>query len=105
MEQRNSNAATMTVPDHDETRRKRLLFRSRHRGTREMDILLGGFAEANLGRFSNAELDQLEGLLNEADDDLYAWALGRVPIPDRADSPVARSFAEAVRRRGGDPSN
>jgi len=95
----------MTVPDLDETRRKRLLFRSRHRGTREMDILLGGFAEANLGRFSTAELDQFEDLLNEADDELYAWALGRAPIPERADSPVVRSFADAVRRRGGAPSN
>lgn len=95
----------MNSPDLREIRRKRLLFRSRHRGTKEMDILLGGFAEDSLGRFSDSELDQFERLLNEADDDLYGWALERMPIPDGAEDSVLRSFIESVRRRGGGQSN
>lgn len=70
-----------------------------------MDILLGGFAEDNLAGFSEAELDQFERLLNEADDDLYAWALGRASIPGDNGTSVLQSFAESVRRRGGNSSN
>ena len=88
-----------------ETRRKRLLFRSQHRGTKEMDILLGGFAAERMADFSESELDNLEVLLSEADDDLYGWALGRMPVPDASDTPLLRDFIESVRRRGGASSH
>lgn len=87
--------------ESNEIKRKRLLFRSKHRGTKEMDILLGGYYEANMDIFSESELSLFEALLNEADDDLYAWALGRTPVPETADSPVLRGFIESVRKRGG----
>ena len=95
----------MNAPDPNETRRKRLLFRSRHRGTKEMDILLGGFAEANLARFSAEELDQFERLLEVADDDLYGWVMGRQPVPEASGSLVLKAFTESVRFRGGSQSN
>ena len=87
--------------ESSEIKRKRLLFRSKHRGTKEMDILLGGYYEANMSSFSEAELMLFEALLNEADDDLYDWALGRIPVPDAVDSPVLQGFIESVRARGG----
>lgn len=60
----------------DTRRRNRLLYRSRHRGTKEMDVLLGSFAERHIGGFSESELDQYEALLAESDPDLLNWCLG-----------------------------
>lgn len=88
-----------------ETRRKRLLFRSKHRGTKEMDILLGGYYETKMQEFTIEELDVFEALLNEPDDDLYAWALGRVEVPVECDSPVLRGFIDSVKNRGSSTSN
>jgi antitoxin CptB len=53
-------------------RRKRLLFRCWHRGTREMDLILGRFADAEIAALSNDELSQLERLIEVPDPDLYA---------------------------------
>jgi antitoxin CptB len=53
-------------------RRKRLLFRCWHRGTREMDLILGRFADAEIANLSDGELTQLEHLMDVPDPDLYA---------------------------------
>ncbi len=71
-----------------ETRRKRLLFRSRHRGTKEMDLLLGGFADRHMAGFSAAQLDRFEALLQNSDPDLYGWITGRDTIPRGQDHDV-----------------
>jgi antitoxin CptB len=63
-------------------RRKRLLFRCWHRGTREMDLLMGRFADAEIDRLTDAELAELELLIEVPDPDLYAALTGnaeRVP--------------------------
>ena len=44
-------------------RRKRLLWRASHRGTREMDLLLGGFARNRIEHLNDAELDELEAII------------------------------------------
>jgi antitoxin CptB len=62
-------------------RRKRLLFRCWHRGTREMDLILGRFADAEIGNLSDAELTELEGLLDVSDPDLYAAITGDKVLP------------------------
>ena len=62
-------------------RRKRLLFRCWHRGTREMDLILGRFADAEIGNLSDAELTELEGLLEVSDPDLYAAITGDKVLP------------------------
>lgn len=83
----------MTIlPDADQARRKRLRFRSQHRGTREMDLLLGRFAEAVLPGLGPAELDALETLIEMPDDDLYAWKTGREAPPHDLDTPLLRRF-------------
>jgi antitoxin CptB len=67
-----------------EIRRKRLLYQSAHRGTKESDLLLGAFAAAHLAGFTPAELDQFELLLGENDAVLFDWIAGReTPPPDR----------------------
>src|SRR5437763_15927746 len=60
-------------------RRKRLLFRSWHRGTREMDLILGRFADAEIVNLSEGELAQFEYLMEVPDPDLYAALSGNTP--------------------------
>lgn len=62
-------------------RRRRLLFRSWHRGIREADLLMGRFADCHIGDLSEAELDQYESLLEVPDHDLYVWVTGEMEIP------------------------
>jgi antitoxin CptB len=71
----------MTKPETIETRRKRLLWRASHRGLREMDLMLGGFAKSHIGQFSEAELDELETIIAMPDQDLLGWILGETPVP------------------------
>lgn len=66
-----------------EARRKRLIWRASHRGTREMDLLLGGFAKSQIKRFSETELDELETIIGLPDQELMGWILGGVPVPQR----------------------
>jgi antitoxin CptB len=57
-------------------RRKRLLFRCWHRGTREMDLILGRFADAEITGLTDEDLEQLERLIEVSDVDLYAALTG-----------------------------
>jgi antitoxin CptB len=85
--------ATMPAPASDcasEIRRKRLLFRSWHRGTREADLILGSFAEAHLRDFDAGGLDQYEALLACPDPDLFDWIAGRATPPPEYDTDVTR---------------
>jgi antitoxin CptB len=79
----------MPAPDPD-IRRKRLLYRSWHRGTREADLLLGGFAEAHLAGFDETQLDRYEALLECPDADLFDWIAGRAVPPPEHDTDVTR---------------
>jgi len=73
-----------------DTRRKKILFRCWHRGMKEMDLLLGGFADAEIDGLSEEELAELEHLLTAHDQDLYAWMTGRKPLPEEWDGPLYR---------------
>jgi antitoxin CptB len=73
-----------------EIHRKRLLFRSWHRGTREGDLILGRFAAVHLARFDAAQLDRYETLLDCADADLFDWVAGRAAPPAVHDHDVMR---------------
>jgi antitoxin CptB len=61
-------------------RRKRLLFRCWHRGTREMDLILGRFADAEITGLTDDELSELERLMDIPDPDLYAALTGDTPL-------------------------
>lgn len=72
-----------------ETRRRRLIYRSLYTGMKETDILLGAFARAHLPGLDEAGLDQYERLLDlNQDPQLYAWAIGRDPVPAEYDNEV-----------------
>ena len=70
----------MTV-ENIENQRKRLIYRSGHRGTREMDLLLGSFADKYAPGFSAGELDMYAALLENNDPDLYNWIIGVETLP------------------------
>jgi antitoxin CptB len=69
-------------------RRKRLLFRCWHRGTREMDLILGRFADAEIAGLSDDELAELERLIEVPDPDLYAALTGDKPLAPEYASPL-----------------
>jgi antitoxin CptB len=78
---------TRTSDDLD-PRRRRILFRSWHRGTREMDLLLGRFAESAIADLDDGELDAFERLMEVPDRDLFSWITGTAPTPDNYAGPV-----------------
>lgn len=69
-------------------RRDRLRFRSWHRGTREIDLILGSFADLHLHAFSEAQINAYEALLQENDPDIYDWIIGLQPLPSAHDNDV-----------------
>lgn len=74
-------------------RRRRLLFRSRHRGIREMDLLLGPFADARLKNMTESELDEYEGWLDIPDQQIFAWVTGAEASPPGIDTAL---FGELI---------
>jgi antitoxin CptB len=70
-----------SLNETSEARRKRLLWRASHRGTREMDLLLGGFARIHMDRLTESELDELEAIIGLPDQELMGWILGDHPVP------------------------
>lgn len=68
--------------ESDVVRRKRLRYRSWHRGMKEMDLILGRFADQALATMTEAELGHYEALLSEQDPDLYDWVCRRTAMPE-----------------------
>lgn len=62
-------------------RRKKILFRAWHRGMREMDLLFGQFADANIADLSEKQLDTFERLLDIPDRDVLAWLTAEKMVP------------------------
>ncbi len=77
-----------------EKKRKRLIFRSWHRGTREMDLLLGSFADAHVPGFTAEELAQYDEILHNNDPDLYNWITGKEPAPANLITPVLEKLLD-----------
>lgn len=72
----------------DETRRKKLQFRAWRRGFRELDLLMGSFADTHLGSYDSDGLDAFERLLDVPDWEIYGWLVGQEPVPESHRSPV-----------------
>jgi antitoxin CptB len=77
-----------------ENQRKRLIFRAGHRGTKEMDLLLGGFAAKFVPQFTKDQLDDFEAFLIHNDPDLYNWITGQEEAPPEI---VSLSFFRDLR--------
>ena len=71
-----------------ETRQRKLTFRAWRRGFREMDLLMGTFADQYLADFNETELDEFEQLLSVPDWEVYAWLIGQKPVPENHAGPV-----------------
>jgi len=69
-------------------RRRRILYRCWHRGIREMDLVLGQFAEENIADLSDEQLDELEIIMNEEDQDLVQMVTGAQAIPEKFQTPL-----------------
>ena len=80
-------------------RRKRLLFRAQRRGFKEVDLIFGTFAAAELDRMSEAEMDEFEALLIAPDQECYAWLRGAEAVPAQYDTPLFRRMQALCRRR------
>jgi antitoxin CptB len=85
------SGSTLTSADLD-VRRRKILFRAWHRGTREMDLLMGRFADAALAGLSDAELDEFERLIDVPDGDLFRWIMGEAEPPPEHDTPLFRQL-------------
>lgn len=64
-----------------ETRMKRIAYRAWHRGTREADMMIGGFFDHYGAGLDEPALILFERLLEEQDVDIMAWAMGTQPVP------------------------
>jgi antitoxin CptB len=69
-------------------RLKRLRFRSWHRGTKEADLLVGGFFDAHGAGWSEEQMAWFEAFIEEQDVDIMAWAMGAAPVPARWTGPM-----------------
>jgi antitoxin CptB len=79
---------------HLEMRRRRLRFRAWHRGTLEMDLVVGRFIDAELADMSEIEIAQLESLMDVPEPDLFAWVVGQASVPSQHDTPLFRRLVE-----------
>ena len=74
--------------DGEAHRRKRLLYQSKHRGTKEADLILGGFAHAHMAGLTSDQFAKFEALLEESDPDLMSWIGGQTAPPAVHDNDV-----------------
>ena len=81
----------MSSPNLEITR-KRLKWRATHRGIKEMDILVGGFAEMHLKHMTESQLTEFAALLELPDQDLLSWATGQAPIPTALNTEMFKSI-------------
>lgn len=77
------------TPETREVRIKRLTMRSMRRGIKEMDLILMDYAARHLSDLSDADLVTYDHLLSENDHDIFAWILGKAPVPPEYSALVA----------------
>lgn len=73
-----------------DVRQKKALYRSWHRGTKEMDLLLGRFADAYIDTLSDEEMSIYETMLDIPDREFFAWLIGNKPVPANYDNVIFR---------------
>ena len=77
----------MTGYENMDPRRKKLRLRAWRRGMKEMDLIMGTFADEHITAMSEAELDEFERLCEEEDQKVYSWISGAEPVPEAYDTP------------------
>jgi antitoxin CptB len=91
---------TMRSSEGLDLRRRKLLFRCWHRGIREMDLILGPFANEEIEILDGAELDEFEHLTKAPDPDLLSWITGEFAVPPEYDTPIFRRLRDFHWRLG-----
>ena len=71
---------------------KALRYRAWHRGTREADMMIGGFFDAQSASWDAATCDLFAALLNETDVDIMAWAIGVQVVPEEFAGPMMHAM-------------
>ena len=85
---------TERTSDGLDPRRRKLLFRSWHRGMREMDLIMGRFADSALAELTETELAEFERLIELPDRDLLAWVTGEAAVPPDVETGVFRRMRD-----------
>src|SRR6202167_630867 len=85
-----------------DVRRRKLLFRAWRRGVREMDLIVGRFADAYIDKFDDASLDDFERLIEAGNAELYAWVVGTESAPAHYDTAVLAQLKAFHARTGTD---
>ncbi len=75
-------------------KRRRLLFRAWHRGIKEMDIVMGRFADAHIGTFTDEDMVALEALMTVPDQQMFACVLGAEAPEPEFDTPMFRRLRD-----------
>jgi len=84
-----------------DVRRRKLLFRAWHRGIREMDLIMGRFADNAISELAEAELAEFERLMELQDRLVLAWITGEEPVPAAHDGPLLRRLRQFHASRTG----
>ncbi len=92
-------SGTTRSSDGLDVRRRKLLFRSWHRGMREMDLIMGRFADATLEQLAEDEIAEFERLLEAPDPQLLAWITGEADVPPDYDTALFRRLRDFNHRR------
>jgi len=71
---------------------KRLHWRAHHRGTKEADLLIGGFFDAHHQQWGSPDCALFDAMLEEQDVDIMAWAHGSAPVPERFQGPMTEAL-------------
>ncbi len=79
-------------PDTMDLRLRRARYRAEHRGTKESDLVVGGFFARHHANWGDAELAWFEVLLQEQDVDILAWAFGTAAPPAHLDGPLMEAL-------------
>lgn len=89
-----SMTGTTRTSDGLDDRRRKILFRAWKRGIKEMDLIMGRFADARLDQLSAAQMDEFEQLMLVPDQQLYAWISGGEEVPAERDTPLFRELRD-----------
>jgi antitoxin CptB len=92
---------TTRSSDGLDMRRRKLLFRAWHRGMREMDLIMGRFADVAVEEFTADELAEFEQLIELPDHELLAWITGEAAVPATHDTPLFRRWRDFNRHGEG----
>src|SRR5436309_12581673 len=87
-------SGTTRSSDGLDLRRRKLLFRAWHRGTRETELILGRFADQWMSRLSDCDLDEYERLMEVPDRELFLWVTGETQTPEIYDTGLLRRLRE-----------